>query len=326
VEKKDCSECDDLPHQFKASSSSSFKNLAVPISSSVTLTQYGDGSGFSGTLSTDVILVGDSGPLSATGYFVLVNTDSGNKGMSFDGLLGLGFSSLSDGYATLMDSLKNSGVIQQRVFALYLNAFASAKYPQYGNPSSNLMIGGYDLAMYSTPSSFIMTLPVINTGFWEAIMTSFSINGQVVQLGMDVIFDSGTTGIVFETSVMTKVVSAFTANTANQCQVDQGYLICSCKNVSDMMALTLEYNGRQLVFNANRLWTMLKGKACMMNVESGDIPSMMLLGDYFLTSYYVVYDMDNMQVSFAPAVAANKTSALSWAKMIVLAVGLSMII
>jgi hypothetical protein len=245
--------------------------------------------------------------------------------MNMDGLFGLGFASLSDNVPTLMDSLKSSGAISKKVFALYMNSFSSATYPLHGYPSSNLMIGGYDLATYSTTGSIEMTVPVDNSGFWEATMTSFSIHGVVVQTSPVVIFDSGTTAISFETSLLDSVFSTFTASSVNSCSTaNDGSLVCTCSKTSDLMALTLEYGGKKLVFNAERLWTMQAGK-CTLNIDAQTDPGM-LLGDYFLSSYYVIHDMDNMQISFAPAVTASTTAPKSWAEMIMLAVGISMII
>jgi hypothetical protein len=323
VEKTSCSPCGNLSHQFDASASSSYSSLGPTLSNSVLSTQYGDGSSYLGALSNDVFSIGDSGTLSVAQDFVLVATDSGNSGKRFDGRLGLGLREPGYTVPTLLETLNSSKLISQRVFALYLNTFSSASYPLYGSPSSNLMIGGYDLATYSTSGSIEMTLPVRNTGYWEAIMTSFSIDGVVIQPSPDVFFDSGTTGIAFDATLLAIVHSTFTASTTNSCSAAGGNLVCSCSKIADLMPLTLEYNGKKLWFNAETLWTMQGGK-CTLNIDSQDNAGI-TLGDYFLSSYYVIYDVDSMTISFATAVSA-KTTATSWAEIILLAVWASMII
>jgi hypothetical protein len=84
--------------------------------------------------------------LSTLAYFGLVTHKYfSNFYQGQAGILRLGLKSLSDGTPTVVDMLKQAGVIKYRVFGLYLNT-GRYKESGYGFLASNLQIGGYDFA------------------------------------------------------------------------------------------------------------------------------------------------------------------------------------
>lgn len=96
VEKKNCNQCSQLAQQFDSSASSTFTNLNTPVDGSVTLIQYLDGSTYAGYLSKDIVYIGDTSSISASAYFLLLHSDTGNEGSAYDGLCGLGFKGISE--------------------------------------------------------------------------------------------------------------------------------------------------------------------------------------------------------------------------------------
>ena len=121
-------------HKFYANESNTF----VAVNGSFNIT-YGDGSYMYCDLGSDVIdMAGFKGNITFGLVYQLSDTYGG-----YDGLLGLGFTSLAaDKITPPVVALYDQGVIKHKMFAFYLN---SSEFSNSTDNTSELTIGGYDV-------------------------------------------------------------------------------------------------------------------------------------------------------------------------------------
>lgn len=259
--------------------------------------QYGDGSFVVGDLSKDQVSIGDTKSLAANAYFVLATKDNltaVDKGDLPDGILGLGFRELSDGYDTLVDSLAQQGVIKKRVFALYLNRLGEiGGQSGYGSKPSSLEIGSYDINKYSHSSHLIVTQDIYpNLGFWFA-----QVNFELMDLKIKhvpVIYDSGTTLIVVDTMTYANIYNYVAES--NTC-LEYGLIFCQCDSADDMPDLLFYVDDHKLRIPSDRAW-YYEEETCVLLVQPSD-NNFWILGAVFLQNFYTIHDMDKHQITFA---------------------------
>mmetsp|Transcript_3458 Transcript_3458/g.7176 ORF Transcript_3458/g.7176 Transcript_3458/m.7176 type:complete len:217 (-) Transcript_3458:898-1548(-) len=166
--------------------------------------------------------------------FVLVEKDSDFDGMEADGLLGLGFNVLSRGNPTLIETLKEQGLIEKSVFAIYLN---DDNYGRsiFNNPASAITIGEYDLETYASDASedSVHYLKVYKeTGYWSVLNTEISIKSVKIFSGRQMaILDTGTSLIYGPSSQVLSIFAYFKKE--HDCQEQGGMLTCRCATVDD---------------------------------------------------------------------------------------------
>lgn len=252
--------------------------------------------------------MGDTGIKSGTlTYFALVTQDSGFDHFDADGLLGLGFSGLSDNNPTFIQSLKSAGNITVASFSMYLNNLGPfGKHDGYGTPASNMQIGTYNLTKYSTSLVFTASIPVTSDpGYWQATVQGISI-GTYSLGALSVIFDSGTSLIAADSISFSNIYNYLSG--VYTCQTDGNFIECDCSGgPASMSGLVVLIGTVPLPVPSSRLWLEQDGQ-CLLLIENGG-GDFWILGDVFLQNYYTNYNMDTLIVSFAPAVNANWSSA-----------------
>ena len=234
---------------------------------------------------------------------MLVATDSGYTGEQEDGLVGLGFSPLSEGYPTFVESLKTAGVISSSIFAMFLNN--NGKSIGYGSFSSNLEIGTYNLAKYSKSLKFAVTMPVVSPAYyWNVVFSSVSV-GSFKLSSVTTTIDSGSTNMLIPSTDYSNFISHL--KSLYSCKTDSyGRFYCNCSCANQLTNITLTYNSVNLYVPSNNLWTFYSPNQCYLNAQQGS--SNWLLGDIFLQNYYTLYDMDNLQISFTEAIYSNAST------------------
>jgi len=309
VEETGCSLCADFDHKFNPSKSTTFK----PSTNQQTIT-YGDGSYVLGTVSQDLIFIGDDVVLNTTSNFLLVTTAtmSTDNDNVYDGILGLGFSSLNFNNPTLIDSLYASKAITSRLFALYLNRLGKIGDDEgYGSFPSTLEIGTFDYLKYTGNSSpEVFTFPITSTGYWSTDkVTGLNLGAVSITAPLPVIFDSGTSLIVIDTTSFLKLYSALNEDYTCALSDDGSLLACYCKSTSDMPNMVLTSTLYEFTIPSNNVWYREKD-VCLLLVSSGS-EDFWILGDVFLRDFYVVYNMDAMTVTIANTDIQQTSS--SWA-------------
>ena len=272
--------CHESLNTFIDSSSSTFKNTSKPID-----LYYGMGE-VKGYLVTDTLSLGD---LSAKDQqFVLINYDKDLDSLNSDGLLGLGFSLLSDGVPTFIDNLRSQGQISESVFSFYISN-SDNEFMQ-----SVFTIGEYDTSKYG--DGYERTIEIDPSfGYWVAILDSFSVDSQSLNRKQGyAIIDLGSSLISLPNSIYKKY-SKQVQNTNSLCY-DIGYLVCDCTfgDYSSFPDLTLNFNGEDFVIHPEN-YIYYENGYCYLLVDAIQ-DNYYLIGQPFFREFYTVFDMESSVV------------------------------
>lgn len=214
-------------------------------------------------------------------------------------------------YPNLPQALVNSGRINSNAYSLWLNDLDAS--------TGSILFGGVDTAKYM---GNLVTVPVIPTQglYYELAVTlsAVSYNGRNVgtaqTLPAAVLLDSGTSLMYLPDQIASNIYSQ--ANVI----LDQGVAYGYCDNASLNQNISFTFSGQTISVPMNELYiplgtnsrgqpvTFQNGRtACVFGIApSGG--STILLGDTFLRSAYVVYDLQNNQISIAPTNFNSTTS------------------
>jgi len=166
-----------LHHKYDSGSSSTYKANGTKYS-----IRYGSGS-CSGFMSDDVVSVGGLRVVNQT--FAEVTKEPGIAFVAahFDGILGLGFSSIAvTGATPWWYHAVEQKLVDEPVFAFYLNRKAGG--------DGELLLGGVDQTHYTGNFSYV---PLTNETYWEFKMDGVSVGGSAFcKGGCKAIADSGT--------------------------------------------------------------------------------------------------------------------------------------
>lgn len=255
---------------FNSSASSTFK----PIQGEIDL-NYGMGS-VTGQLGMDTVRI--SGLTVNNVIFALTPGAQGVQGMQFDGLIGMAFPSLSVGnIPTFFQKMMEEKVIKDPSFSLFVSETSSA-----------IVLGGTD-PKYAK-SEFVY-FPVLSEGYWSVNARQFEIDGMTSLGDLTVIFDSGTSRIVFSNDLM----SLFTEVTG--LQADVAYNI----DVIDLLPPVHIYIGHEKIRVSPTTYMISEEGFCFLGIQSTDTfsTSSVILGDIFLTTKYTHFDFGKMRIGLA---------------------------
>jgi len=320
---------------FNPRASSSYK-VVVPDGFN---TSFGDGSTATGDYATDNVYIGDVS-LKNTQFGVATNVNS-TTGFAVS-LMGLGYSAneaAGDYYPNMPEMLQQSGAINSRLYSVFLNDLDDA--------SGTILFGGVDTSKYIGPLATLDLLPVdlqTQTGQDVGVVFEFVVavtgvtvsqNGKTTTLvsngdangghgSLPVLLDTGSAAWTVPTSIYTKVVALFNG------AVDE-YGNIPCSHQTDNLNITLQFGGEKSVTvpardlivpvydpSTNKQNTTSNGQPLCTFMLTPDVGGQQMaqsgfltLGDAVLRSMYVVFDLDNGQVSIAQAVANASTDASS---------------
>ncbi|KAK4553333.1 hypothetical protein LTR86_009633 [Recurvomyces mirabilis] len=294
-------------------------------------TSFGDGSTAVGPFGQDVVGLGDV--LISNVQFGVAQEVNSTTGYAI-GLMGVGYSEneavQQHFYPNMPEVLRDTGVINSRLYSVFLNDVA-----EY---SGSILFGGIDTTKYTGELATLNILADINTGAVDQFVQtvtglSASISGKTIPLfsggspnenaytqtdtALPVLLDTGSSAWSVPTSYYDKYIAP------NFKFVDsQG--LCSCSHQNDDATLTLEFGAkinitvpiREFVvpiYNAstNQPYPYPGGgEACAFMIVPAQSTGQgfQTLGDAVLRSMYVVFDLDNGQLSLAQA-KINSTDA-----------------
>ncbi|XBW35960.1 hypothetical protein QEN19_001533 [Hanseniaspora menglaensis] len=205
-------------------------------------------------------------------------------------------------YANLPQLLKNDGLINKVAYSLFLNSFSAS--------SGDLLFGGVDTAKYTGTLS---TIPLVNiyssyysnpiefdvtlqgTGFYSSDGSYTTYNDQYFAA----LFDSGTTLLVLPQDLADMFAASVNAEWDN----DVGFytLECPSSDVADESAYVFQFGGvNYYIPLSNYILQTSSSSTCYLGVQPSD-DQQCIIGDNTLSSLYVVYDMDDYQISLAQA-------------------------
>ncbi|EME47325.1 hypothetical protein DOTSEDRAFT_69301 [Dothistroma septosporum NZE10] len=242
---------------------------------------YGDGSGASGTVYADKVVVGGVTATSqaveaATSVSAQFTQDSDN-----DGLLGLAFSSINTveprQQTTFFDTVKSS--LSKKLFTCDLKAGAAGTY-DFGYIDSSKYTGSIAYVPVST-----------SNGFWEFNAGGYSIGDDDSASGDsigDAIADTGTTLLYLPDDVTTDYY-----NNVDGAQYDQsqgGYTM-PCN--TEVPSFNVEIGSQTFVVPGdyiNYAPIDQSGETCFGGIQSNSGIGFTIFGDIFLKSVFVVFD------------------------------------
>ncbi|KAK9427967.1 aspartic peptidase domain-containing protein [Lipomyces doorenjongii] len=275
---------------------------------------YGDGSYARGDYAYDTFDIGGAAVKNLT---IAVATDANTT----EGIMGIGYPSneavvsaygSSYQYKNLPDLLVEQRFIQSRAYSLWLNDLEAS--------TGSILFGGVDHAKYSgnlvelpidlytgesQPSEFFVTLDGV--GYTNA---DGSRNEMVSNMGEPVLLDCGTSFNYLPDGAFRAIANALSASYSARLD----YYVQSCTVTSVNASIDFYFGGvtikvplREILYPAvtssGRQLTFSNGQpVCLLTVASNSDLGVSILGDTFLRSAYVVYDLDNNVISLAQTV------------------------
>lgn len=303
---------------FDSSKSSSFRKVAPGFNVS-----YGDGTVDTGDYFTDVVDLGSIKIKNMTMGLANVATNGPNDPTLVQGLLGVGntlleseVGILNETVPTIYDQLVSEGYINRAAFSLYLDDLDAN--------TGSILFGAIDTTKFSGD---LVSLPIqqIEGQYLRYTVTITSISIQddsgtraLTDPNFEVLalLDSGTSNQQLPDNVMTEIVQGLGALESS----GEAIVPCSYRNAN--ASLVYQFGGAngpkvsvpfsELVQSLQGAPTFSNGEpACEFLVMGGatldGTTEEVILGDSFLRSAYVVYDIANNEIAIAQA-ALNAAS------------------
>ncbi|KAI0318418.1 acid protease [Amylostereum chailletii] len=246
---------------------------------------YGDGSTVSGDQYTDTVsIAGLTAKAQTLGAAKTYSSGFESSNFPADGLLGMGFKSISDYNADPpFQSFIAAGATDSPVFGFKLS-----------DSGAELYLGGTNSKLYSGDFTYV---PVTQEGYWQVALDAFSVNGDSVVSSTSSIIDTGTTLIIGDTASVKSVYAQIDGSKAS----DDGTYTIPC-DFSTPVSIT--FAGKEFSIDPS---TFTVGQAssgssdCVGGLAGDDDigSEFWIVGDVFLRNVYTAFDVGNSQVGFA---------------------------
>ncbi|KAH8689716.1 putative aspartic-type endopeptidase [Talaromyces proteolyticus] len=291
------SECS-ISGTYDANSSSTYKYLSSDFNIS-----YVDGSGASGDYVTDTLSIGG---VSLTSFQFGIGYTSD----SIEGVLGIGYTKnevqvnrdRKSSYPNLPQAMVDGGLINRNAYSLWLNDLDAN--------TGSILFGGVDNGKYD---GSLQTLPIlaIDGSYAEflIVLTGVSYNNGSInksyssdELPAAVLLDSGSSLTYLPDTIVEDIYNDF--GVTYDSSSGTGYVPCTLMNKDlnitftfSSPSITIAIN--EMVLAAGTGSTFSDGTpACVFGIAPAGSTTA-VLGDTFLRSAYVVYDLANNEISLA---------------------------
>jgi hypothetical protein len=276
---------------YSANDSSTYKYLNSAFNIS-----YVDGSGASGDYITDTFRFGGR-------TIKDLQMGVGYVSSSPEGILGIGYMLNEvavgraglDPYPNLPQKLVNDGAINSNAYSLWLNDLDAS--------TGSILFGGVDTDKFHGE---LKTLPVIaeRGQYAEFIiaLTGMGQNGRNDSIftgrNIPVLLDSGSSLMYLPDDITRSLYQKYNA----RYEASQGAATVDCNLGNQEGSLDFDFSGVHISVPLNELVivaSVSRGQAvCLLGIGPAG-SSVAVLGDTFLRSAYVVYDLDNNEISLA---------------------------
>jgi hypothetical protein len=293
---KEPSDCD-TSGTFNANASSTYQYV-----NSIFDISYLDGSGAGGDYGKDVVSF--SGATIEDLQFGI-----GYQSSSHEGILGIGYAANEvqvarfgrRPYDTLPMALKEDGYTNATAYSLWLNDLDAS--------TGSILFGGVDTARFVPPLNTVPIQPVNGQyrGFLVTL-TGLSVNGTSIAEGQAqaVLLDSGSSMTYLPNGMANRLYGSLNASYSEA----QGaaFIPCSARNLNT--TVDFDFSGAKVSVPMDELVIPLPSQnggyvafadgtpACLFGIAPAGL-STPVLGDTFLRSAYVVYDLDRNEISLA---------------------------
>lgn len=251
---------------------------------------YGSGS-VSGFFSKDSVTIADD--IIIEGQRFAEIEDAGGLGVAyslgkFDGILGLGFTSISiDGAPTVFENAIKQNKVDQPVFSFFLG----------DNAPGELTFGGYDSSKFEGDLTYVK---LDAATYWQITMDKISA-GDFEKTSDDkitAIVDSGTSLLAGPKKDIAKIAAAVGAkpNIVGEYTID-------CKTLDDIPDVTFTIGGVDYTIPGKKTVIQAQG-TCLFAFMGIDFPPpgpQWILGDVFMREYYTVFNYNDKTIGFAKA-------------------------
>jgi len=260
---------------------------------------YGSGE-LAGFLSADTLALGNMNVVGQTFAEATVVPDLAWALAKFDGILGMGYDSISVDHVTpVFYNLVSQGLSAPQ-FGVWLS-----KNPS-GTVGGEIVFGGTDNTKYTGSFNYV---PLTSETYWEFQMGSILLGG--VNTGYcancNAIADTGTSLIAGPTASISALNTKLGAITIN----GEG-IFPSCSVISTLPNVTIVINKVSYVLTPEDyvLQVTALGKTeCLSGFMGIDIPApigpLWIMGDVFISTYYTLFDFANNRLGFATAIQSS---------------------
>ncbi|XP_072758340.1 lysosomal aspartic protease-like [Anoplolepis gracilipes] len=246
-----------------------------------------------GYLSTDVVNIAGLNVQNHT--FGEVITQKGPTFIlsKYDGFVGLGYDTSSNGITPFFYNLFQQGLISKPVFSYYLNRNPST------DVSGELLLGGYDPAYFDGELTYV---PVTHKGYYQFELDSAKIDNVIYcSNGCQAIINTSTSRIVAPRSYIA-ILNLYVKS------ISDGFGNLDCNRIDELPTLSFVLNGKTLDLTPKDYIHQEKLNnhvICSSSFVESDHASKhkydFVLGTKFISAYYTVFDLGNEQVGFARA-------------------------
>jgi hypothetical protein len=256
---------------------------------------YGDGSSASGILGVDTVTIGDSSNSLAIPTTTFGQATKENNIMvqdpSFDGILGLAFTSLAvDNVVPPVINAINQGLLDQPLFMVWLEERGDVD----NTPGGYITYGGLDTTHCG---AVIAYQPLSSATYFQFKIDGVSSGSYSSNKGWQVISDTGTSFLGGPDGVISNLAKAAGATYSAQ---DETYYIDCNANSPD---LTITIGGKPYAIQSKNMIVDAGQGQCYWAAfqMGGGFGLDWILGDPFIRQFCNVYDLGNKRIGFAPS-------------------------
>ncbi|OAA67099.1 extracellular aspartic proteinase [Niveomyces insectorum RCEF 264] len=249
---------------------------------------YGDGSGVAGTVGTDTVTIGGATVAQQAVELARQVSSAFVQDTSSDGLLGLAFSALNtvrpDQQQTFLDNVKDD--LAAPVFTADLRHGTAGTY-EFGAVDASKFAGA------------LQVVPVdASQGFWQFTSATFAIGNGSVQPSASTsqaIADTGTTLLLANPNIVNAYYTGIPGAVDNE---DIGGVTIPCD--ADLPDLQLDVGGRMATIRGRDIMfePVDDDNTCFGGLQPLE-SDLMIFGDIFFKSNFVVFDAGNNTLGFA---------------------------
>jgi len=204
----------------------------------------------------------------------------------FDGILGLGFDSISvGGVKTVFHHAMEQGLLDEPMFAFYLGDMEDGE----------LTFGGYDKTKYVGD---IQWVDLAKATYWQINLDAIKM-GSYATGATNAIVDSGTSLLVGPNRDVTEIARSVGAQ-----KTITGQYTIDCDTLDSIPAITWTIDGKEYTLAGEDLVLKSAG-TCIFAMVGMDFPPpgpKWILGDVFMRKFYTIFDYGKERVGFATAV------------------------